>query len=80
MSDVDPKEAIEEKCKESKGCLPLLEELERCSQRVEGKPGTAETCVQELFQLRSCLDACVRRYYLFVAMIINDVVDIKAAI
>ena len=59
MSDVDPKEAIEAKCKETTACLPLMAALEQCSERVNGKPGTAETCVQELFELRSCLDACV---------------------
>lgn len=59
MSDVDPKEALEAKCKETQNCAPLLEALVTCNGRVNGKPGTAETCVQELFAARSCIDKCV---------------------
>lgn len=59
MSDADPKEAIEAKCRETTACRPFLDALEQCNERVAGKPGTAETCVQELFELRSCLDKCV---------------------
>jgi hypothetical protein len=60
MSDVDPKDAIEEKCKETVACAPLLEALQTCAERVQSKPSTEETCVQELFELRACLDACVQ--------------------
>jgi hypothetical protein len=59
MSDVDPREAIEAKCRDSSACLPFVEALERCTERVNGKPGTAETCVEELFELRQRLDQCV---------------------
>lgn len=80
MSDVDPKEAIEAKCKESSACLPLLEALEACAERVNGKPGTAETCTQELFELRSCLDACVL-FLMIIVMILNEpFVDYQAVI
>lgn len=60
MSDVvDPKEILDAKCKATPVCIPLMEALERCTERVNSRPGTTETCVQELFELRTCVDACV---------------------
>ncbi len=56
----DPKEALEEKCKQLAECRPLLEELEKCTKRVEARgEANTETCVQELFELTPCIDKCV---------------------
>ena len=56
----DPKEALEEKCKQLAECRPLLEELEKCTRRVEARgEANTETCVQELFELTPCIDKCV---------------------
>lgn len=55
----DPKEKLEILCRESKECQPFLQELIKCSKRVEGNAGTTETCVQELFDLSPCIDNCV---------------------
>lgn len=70
MSDVDPKEAIEAKCRDSVPCIPFVEALEKCTERVNGKPGTTETCVQELFQLRQALDQCVRCHRVYNTILI----------
>jgi ubiquinol-cytochrome c reductase subunit 6 len=57
---VDPKTELHEKCAETGACKGLKLELEKCTARVEGKPGTAETCAQELFDFMHCVDHCVR--------------------
>ncbi|KAJ3126211.1 hypothetical protein HK098_007767 [Nowakowskiella sp. JEL0407] len=51
MSDeiVDPFEALKEECTESHHCEPFKVKLEKCTERVEGNPGTEETCVEEFF-------------------------------
>lgn len=57
----DPKEALEEKCAQTAKCRPLLEELQKCAARVEARgEENTETCIQELFDLQPCIDACVR--------------------
>lgn len=56
----DPKEVLEEKCSQLAECRPLLEELEKCTRRVEARgEANTETCVQELFELTPCIDKCV---------------------
>eukprot|EP01135_Chromosphaera_perkinsii_P009984 Nk52_evm19s1992 gene=Nk52_evmTU19s1992 len=50
---------VMENCGESHHCIGLKEELARCTERVEGKPGTAETCEQELIDFLHCVDHCV---------------------
>lgn len=55
----DPKPALEEDCKHSAPCLPLLRALQDCQTRVANNPGTGETCQQELFDLLPCVDDCV---------------------
>eukprot|EP01137_Pigoraptor_chileana_P004966 Opistho-2@47378 len=56
---VDPRVALEEKCGASHHCAPLAREFEKCNARVASRPGTAETCSQELFDFVHCLDHCV---------------------
>lgn len=55
-----PKEKLEEACKRSKACIGLLAKFEACEERVRSRPGTSETCTEELFDLTPCIDACVR--------------------
>lgn len=56
----DPQETLKETCNEKSECVKLKEELERCNERVESRPGTEETCTQELFDFFHCIDHCVR--------------------
>jgi hypothetical protein len=57
----DPKEIIEEKCAQTAACRPFLEELQKCSARIEARgEKNTETCIQELFDLQPCIDKCVR--------------------
>ena len=37
----------------------MKEELDRCTERVEGKENTTETCEQELYDFIHCVDHCV---------------------
>lgn len=58
----DPKEILEEKCKQIPECRPFLEELEKCARRVEARgDANTETCVQEFFELSACVDKCVSK-------------------
>jgi hypothetical protein len=41
----------------------LKEKLEVCTARVNSKPGTAETCEEELFDFMHCVDHCVRIHF-----------------
>jgi len=65
MSDeqelVDPKETLEEKCREDHHCAKYREEFEQCEQRVSGKAKTSETCLQELMDFVHCVDHCVSK-------------------
>lgn len=56
----DPKERLDEICKNSAPCRVYLEKYEQCAQRVQSRPGTSENCAEELFDLTHCADACVR--------------------
>ena len=55
----DPKETLEELCRDTEKCKPLWLELIKCEERVEKNPERGETCVQELFDLTPCIDQCV---------------------
>jgi hypothetical protein len=57
--DSDPKETLEELCRNTAKCMPLWLELIKCEKRVEKNPEREETCVQELFDLTPCIDQCV---------------------
>ncbi|KAF7957514.1 hypothetical protein EAE96_003091 [Botrytis aclada] len=57
---VDPKDKIEEECKESVACAPSKHHYDECVERVtsgkEQHPG--EDCVEEFFHLAHCATAC----------------------
>lgn len=55
-----PKERLEEICRKSAACQELLAKYEACEERVRSRPGTTETCVEELFALTERMDKCVR--------------------
>lgn len=55
-----PKERLEEMCRQSTACRELLAKYEACEERVRSRPGTTETCVEELFALTERVDKCVR--------------------
>jgi len=55
----DPQETLKESCQEKPACVAMKEELERCTERVEGKAKTTETCEQELYDFIHCVDHCV---------------------
>lgn len=55
-----PKEKLEEKCRETEACRKFLEKYEECATRVQSRPGTAENCREELFDLTHCVDGCVQ--------------------
>lgn len=60
MDTTDPKEILEEECKHSQPCLPLLRLYQECNARVTAHADrTPETCQQELFDLLPCVDQCV---------------------
>lgn len=54
-----PKEILEEKCRNSAKCQKYLERYEECARRVQSRPGTTETCVEEFFDLAHHVDNCV---------------------
>merc|ERR1711964_515048 len=62
---VDPKEKLEEECKESKACSPAKHHFDECVERVTGahehssdKKHPDEDCVEEFFHLAHCASAC----------------------
>ncbi|GHJ85026.1 hypothetical protein NliqN6_1428 [Naganishia liquefaciens] len=55
--DIAP--AIQEECRNSKECAPALHHFQACSDKVNaGKGWQGEDCVEELFHLMHCVDAC----------------------
>ncbi|KAH9216400.1 ubiquinol-cytochrome C reductase hinge protein-domain-containing protein [Leptodontidium sp. 2 PMI_412] len=62
---VDPKEKLEEECKESKACSPAKHHFDECVERVTGahehstdKKHPDEDCVEEFFHLAHCATSC----------------------
>ncbi|CAM1506399.1 Fc.00g060400.m01.CDS01 [Cosmosporella sp. VM-42] len=58
---VDPKEQLEEDCKNSAQCAPAKHHFEECVERVnqqESEGGAKEDCVEEFFHLAHCATAC----------------------
>ncbi|KAK4219917.1 ubiquinol-cytochrome C reductase hinge protein-domain-containing protein [Rhypophila decipiens] len=57
---VDPKETIEEECRNSKQCAPAKHHYDECVERVTGasEGGAKEDCVEEFFHLAHCATAC----------------------
>ena len=52
-------DTLKDSCKEDKHCAKYKEELQRCTERVESKQHTTETCAQELYDFVHCVDHCV---------------------
>ncbi|OIW24873.1 Non-heme 11 kDa protein of cytochrome bc1 complex [Coniochaeta ligniaria NRRL 30616] len=52
----DPKETLEEECRNSKQCAPAKHHFEECVERVEN--GSKEDCVEEFFHLTHCATQC----------------------
>ncbi|KAF4966481.1 hypothetical protein FZEAL_10648 [Fusarium zealandicum] len=59
---VDPKETLEEECKNSPQCSPAKHHFDECVERVqqqeENEGGAKEDCVEEFFHLAHCATAC----------------------
>ncbi|KAF2193850.1 RraA-like protein [Zopfia rhizophila CBS 207.26] len=59
---VDPKDQLEEECKESRECAPAKHHYDECVERVTGQienDGKAkEDCVEEFFHLAHCATQC----------------------
>ncbi|KAK7398663.1 Cytochrome b-c1 complex subunit 6, mitochondrial [Neonectria punicea] len=57
----DPKEQLEEECKNSAQCHPAKHHFDECVERVqqqESEGGAKEDCVEEFFHLAHCATAC----------------------
>jgi ubiquinol-cytochrome c reductase subunit 6 len=52
---------LKELCGEDHACEPLKHRLQECTDRVNSKPWTKETCNEELLDFLHCVDECVRR-------------------
>ncbi|PHH84310.1 hypothetical protein CDD83_2168 [Cordyceps sp. RAO-2017] len=58
---VDPKETLEEECKNSPQCAPAKHHFDECVERVqqqESEGEAKEDCVEEFFHLAHCASAC----------------------
>ncbi|KAF2243627.1 Non-heme 11 kDa protein of cytochrome bc1 complex [Trematosphaeria pertusa] len=59
---VDPKDALEEECADSKECAPAKHHYDECVERVTGQidnEGKAkEDCIEEFFHLTHCATQC----------------------
>lgn len=58
---VDYQEVLKEKCAETSACAKLKELMDECTERVEGKEQTTETCTEELIDFIHCVDHCVAK-------------------
>merc|ERR1711916_384932 len=55
--DIKPK--LEEAC--ASHCTALKAELDKCSERVNSRSKTEETCAEELFDFLHCIDHCTSK-------------------
>ncbi|KAF2366215.1 Ubiquinol-cytochrome C reductase hinge domain [Trinorchestia longiramus] len=58
---VDPHVEMRETCTKTSACAVLKEKLEECSDRVNSKSNTSETCYEELIDLIQCVDHCLEK-------------------
>merc|ERR1711910_97227 len=56
---VDPMETLRESCAKTPAAVALMEELKTCTERVESRSVTEETCTEELFHFLGNRDNCV---------------------
>merc|ERR1711920_745674 len=59
---VDPMEQLREACSKYATSQALLGKLDECTNRVESRTMTEETCTQELFDFIGHRDNCVAKY------------------
>merc|ERR1712002_1129157 len=59
---VDPMEDLREQCSKDAHSIALLDELNKCTERVESRDMTEETCTQELFDYIGHRDNCVAQH------------------
>jgi len=57
----DPLTKLKELCSEDHACEQAKHRLQECTDRVNSKPWTKETCNEELLDFLHCVDECVRR-------------------
>ncbi|XP_041064873.1 cytochrome b-c1 complex subunit 6, mitochondrial isoform X1 [Carcharodon carcharias] len=56
---VDPLTTIREHCEQVEKCVKLREILDACTERVNSRSQTLETCTEELFDFLHVRDHCV---------------------
>ncbi|KAL7751051.1 hypothetical protein RI367_003631 [Sorochytrium milnesiophthora] len=75
---VDPQEVLNESCAATPACAKLKEAYESCNARVEAGQGAEhETCVEEFFHFKKCLDHCTLAAYVSL-YVLEEVVDSTA--
>lgn len=55
----DPLAKLKELCGQDHACEQLKHRLQECTDRVNSKPWTKETCNEELLDFLHCVDECV---------------------
>jgi len=55
---------LKELCANDHGCEKLKNRLQQCTDRVNSKPWTKETCNEELLDFLHCVDECVRSIFI----------------
>ncbi|KAF7283645.1 ubiquinol-cytochrome c reductase 11 kDa subunit isoform X2 [Rhynchophorus ferrugineus] len=58
---VDPQQTLRAQCLDTDHCKHLAEKYQTCNDRVSSRSQTAETCVEELFDLLHAVDHCVTK-------------------
>jgi ubiquinol-cytochrome c reductase subunit 6 len=65
MSDekelMDPQETLRAECSNDAHCAHAKADLEACTQRVNSRSQTEETCSQELYDFMHSVDHCVSK-------------------
>ncbi|XP_051868112.1 cytochrome b-c1 complex subunit 6, mitochondrial isoform X1 [Pristis pectinata] len=56
---VDPITTIREQCEQNEKCVQLRSRLDTCTERVNSRSQTEETCTEELFDFLHARDHCV---------------------
>lgn len=58
---VDPLDTLKEKCRGEPKCAAYGERLQECTDRVNSRSQTMETCTEELFDFLHCVDHCASK-------------------
>uniref|UniRef100_UPI00398F4165 cytochrome b-c1 complex subunit 6, mitochondrial isoform X2 n=1 Tax=Pristiophorus japonicus TaxID=55135 RepID=UPI00398F4165 len=59
---VDPLTTIREECAQNGKCVELRSRLDTCTERVNSRSQTQETCTEELFDFLLARDHCVAEH------------------